>query len=129
MGGNLSVLTGILGSSYLPDFTGKILFVEEINEEVYRIDRMLTQLYLSGVLEKISGFVFGTCKKCDPEVPEHSLTFQQIMNDHIKPLKIPSFSGALIGHTDNQFTIPIGGKVRMDADNGIITLLEKPLSV
>ncbi len=127
VGGNLSVLTSMLGSRYLPDFNGKILFVEEINEEVYRIDRMLTELQLAGILGQINGFVFGKCKKCDPEDPEHSLTFQQLMDDHIKQLNIPSFSGALIGHIDNQFTIPIGAKARINSRLGTIEILEPPL--
>lgn len=127
VGGNLSVLTGVLGSDYLPNFEGKILFVEEINEEVYRIDRMLTELQLAGILDKIKGFVFGKCKQCDPEDPEHSLTFQQVMDDHIKPLGIPAFSGALIGHIDNQFTIPIGAKARINSRKGTIELLQPAL--
>ena len=63
VGGNLTVLAGMIGSDYLPDWKNKILFIEETGEEPYRIDRMLTQLKLAGVLKNINGFVFGKCVK------------------------------------------------------------------
>ena len=58
LGGNLSVLTAMIGSEYLPSFEGSILFLEDVGEDVYRVDRMLTQLKLSGILDQINGFVF-----------------------------------------------------------------------
>ena len=64
LGGNLTVLTTILGSPYLPDWDGAILFCEDVHEDLYRIDRMLTQLKLAGVLGRIKGFVFGSCSEC-----------------------------------------------------------------
>lgn len=123
-GGNLAVITNLIGSGYLPDWEGKILFLEETEEEVYRIDRLLTQLKLSGVLNKISGFIFGECVKCDPEEPEKSLTLQQVFDDHIKPLGIPAFYGSMIGHIENKFTLPIGIEAEMDAGTGMIRLSE-----
>src|SRR5690606_13394994 len=64
LGGNLTVLTALLGSPYLPDFSGAILFLEDTNEAPYRIDRMITQLKLAGVLDKVRGLVFGECTEC-----------------------------------------------------------------
>ena len=66
VGGNLTVFTAMLGSEYLPDWKNVILFVEDDSEQPYRIDRMLTQLKLAGILKKLSGFVFGKCTKCEP---------------------------------------------------------------
>ena len=66
LGGNLTVLTAIMGSPYVPDFDGAILFVEDVGEDIYRIDRMLTTLKLAGVLDRIRGFVWGTCSECEP---------------------------------------------------------------
>ena len=66
IGGNLTILTSILGSPYVPDMDGAILFCEDVHEEPYRIDRMLTQLKLAGVLGRIKGFVFGSCSECAP---------------------------------------------------------------
>jgi len=124
VGGNLTVLTAMLGSEYLPDWSGRILFLEDTNENIYRIDRMLTQLKLAGVLDKIAGFVFGKCTKCTPGDGYGSFTLEEVLNDHIRPLKIPAWSGAMIGHIDSQFTVPIGVRVAIDAERGTITMLE-----
>lgn len=124
VGGNLAVITNLIGSPYLPDWQNKILFLEETTEEVYRIDRLLTQLKLSGILEKLSGFIFGECVKCDPEEPEKSLTLMQVFDDHIKPLGIPAFYGSMIGHIENKFTLPLGIEAEMDASSGMIKLSE-----
>lgn len=123
-GGNLTVLSSIVGSEYLPDWKGHILFLEDINEEIYRIDRMLTQLKLAGVLEKISGFVFGKCTDCDAGSGFSSFTLEEVLNDHIRPLGIPAFHGSMIGHVKNKFTVPLGIEVEIDATQGVITLLE-----
>jgi muramoyltetrapeptide carboxypeptidase len=123
-GGNLTVLAGMMGSQYLPDWKGKLLFLEETGEEPYRIDRMLTQLKLAGVLDNISGFIFGKCVKCEAEEPEKAFTLQQVLEQHIKPLKIPAFYGAMIGHIVNKYTIPVGITAEMDASRGIIKLSE-----
>ena len=124
VGGNLTVLSGIMGSTYLPNFKNKILFLEEAKEEPYSIDRMLTQLKLCGVLDSISGFVFGKCAKCLAEEPLKAFTFDEVINQHIKPLGIPAFYGAMIGHIENKFTVPLGINAIINADKGSISLLE-----
>ena len=124
LGGNLSLLTAITGSEYLPDWEGSILFIEDVDEAVYRIDRMMTELALSGVLGKIKGFIFGRCTDCDPGRGFGSLTMEEMLAEHIDPLGIPAFSGSMIGHIDEQFTIPLGIDVEMDADAGSIRMLE-----
>ena len=124
LGGNLSVLAAIVGSGYLPDFKGSILFIEDVREEVYRIDRMLTQLKLAGILNQISGFIFGNCKDCDPGKGFGSLTLEEVFDDHIKPLGIPAWFGSMIGHMDKKFTVPLGIEAEIDAGAGRIKLLE-----
>lgn len=124
VGGNLAVLAGMMGSAYLPSWENKILFLEETAEEPYRLDRMMTQLKLNGVLDKISGFVFGKCVKCEAEEPDRAFTFKEVLEQHIKPLGIPAFYGAMIGHIEHKYTLPVGIKAEMDADAGTITLLE-----
>lgn len=123
IGGNLTVLTGLAGSPYLPDFRGKILFLEDVEEAPYRIDRMLTTLKLMGALDAIAGFIFGECTDCDPGEGYGSLTLDQIFDDHIKPLKIPAYRGAMIGHIREQFIVPVGGMVELDADAGSFRML------
>ena len=124
LGGNLSVLAGIIGSPYLPDWDGAILFLEDVGEDIYRVDRMMTTLKLAGVLDRIGGFVFGTCSECEPGEGYGSLTLEEVFDDHIKPLGIPAWQGAMIGHQTPQFTIPEGIPVEIDATAGRIRMLE-----
>ena len=122
LGGNLTVLTSLLGSDYLPEFDGAILFLEDIGEDVYRVDRMLSQLFLSGILKKINGFVFGKCTDC--EMSTYSLSLKEILDHYIKPLHIPAFYGAMISHEQQNLTIPVGVYASIDASNKSIKLLE-----
>lgn len=122
VGGNLTVFTALAGSPYLPDFSGKILFLEDVGEDPYKIDRMMSTLKLMGVLDKISGFIFGQCTDCEPSGGYGSLTLYQILNDYILPLKIPAYRGAMIGHIPKQFIIPIGARIAMDAGKGIFEM-------
>lgn len=124
VGGNLSVLVALAGSPYLPDFRGKILFLEDVSEAPYRIDRMFSTLKLMGVLDQVAGVIFGQCTDCDPGDGYGSLSLAEIFDDYLKPLKIPAYRGALIGHLREQFIVPVGGKVEMDADAGSFRMLE-----
>jgi muramoyltetrapeptide carboxypeptidase len=124
LGGNLTVLTAIMGSSFVPDFEDAILFVEDVGEDIYRIDRMMTTLKLAGVLDKLRGFIWGTCSECQPGEGFGSLTFEEIFADHVAPLKIPAWQGAMIGHRIPQFTIAEGVQVEIDATAGRIRMLE-----
>lgn len=123
LGGNLTVLTAVLGSPYVPSFDGAILFLEDVGEDLYRIDRMFTQLKLVGVLERIRGLVFGTCAECGPGEGFGSLTLEEILADHVKPLKVPAWFGAMIGHQMPQWTIPVGAEAEIDATTATIRLL------
>lgn len=122
LGGNLTVLTSMIGSTYLPSFDGAILFLEDIGENVYRIDRMLTQLKMAGILDQLSGFVFGKCTDC--EAGNNSLTLQQVLDDHVKPLQIPAFYGAMISHEDDNITLPIGIEAEIDSTRKTIHVLD-----
>ncbi len=127
LGGNLTTLTSMLDSPYLPSFKGAILFVEDVGENVYQVDRMMTQLKMAGILNQISGFVFGTCKDCtvgDGSTNYGSLTLMQVLNRQLKPLHIPAWYGAMIGHQSKIFTLPEGIPVTINADQGTITMLE-----
>ena len=129
LGGNLTVLTAILGSPYLPDWEDSILFCEDVREDLYRVDRMLTQLELAGILGKIKGFVFGGCSECGPGDGNYgALTLEEIFQDHIKPLGVPAWQGAMIGHAQPQWTLPVGAQVEIDADKATIALTESAVS-
>lgn len=124
----MTVLTALMGSDYLPDWRGHILFLEDTVEGIYRIDRMMTQLKLGGVLDQIAGFIFGKCTDCDANSGYSSFTLEEVLADHIKPLGIPAFQGAMIGHISHKFTIPLGVEAELDADAGSIQLLESAVS-
>lgn len=124
VGGNLAVLVSLAGSPYMPDFRGRILFLEDVSEAPYRIDRMLNTLKLMGALDQIAGFVFGECTDCSPGSGYGSLTLEQILDDYIRPLKVPAYRGAMIGHIREQFIVPVGGRVELDADAGTFRMLE-----
>lgn len=124
IGGNLSIISTLLGTAYVPSWQQAILFVEDINEEIYRVDRMLTHLRLAGVFNEIRGFIFGRCTDCNPGQGYGSLTLEQVLDDHIKPLGIPAWYGSMIGHIPLKFTLPLGIRARIDAIKGTIELLE-----
>ncbi len=122
LGGNLTVLTSMIGSEYLPDFKGSILFLEDIGEDVYRIDRMLTQLKLAGILKQLNGLVFGKCTDCSSG--PNSLSLKDVFDDHLSLLDIPAFYGAMISHEDDNITLPVGIQASINANEKSISLLE-----
>ena len=125
LGGNLTVLAALAGTPYLPDFDGAILFLEDVAEAEYRIDRMLTQLALAGILRRVAGVIFGQCTDCRASTPSYGgFTLSQVLKQHFEPLGVPAFQGALIGHVANQFSIPVGIRAEMDAEAGTIRILE-----
>lgn len=125
LGGNLTILSTLLGTPYVPDFTGALLFIEDTGEAEYRVDRMLTQLALAGVLRKVAGVIFGQCTDCTSDLADYSgFTVPQLLVQHLQPLGVPVFAGANIGHVYNQLCIPVRVKAEMDADAGTIRILE-----
>lgn len=131
LGGNLSVLTNLMGTPYFPtDWKNKILYLEDVGEKIYAVDRMMSQLQLGGILEEISGFIFGKCTECDPGGSSGygSLTLEEVIDHYVKPLEIPAFSGAMIGHINDNVTIPNGIEAEMDAEKGTIKLLSPAVS-
>ncbi len=123
IGGNLSVISAIVGTAYLGNLNGAILFLEDIGEDIYRIDRMLTHLKLAGVLDNLAGFIFGQCSGCSPGESYGSLTLEEVLDNQISDLKIPAWSGAQLGHVPTIWTLPIGMEVEIEATQGTIRLL------
>lgn len=125
VGGNITVMVSMIGTAYEPDWQDKILFLEETNEEPYRIDRMFWQMKQAGIFEKVKGIVFGSFNKCFPEEPEKSFTLHEVLEQHFKGLSIPVYMGATFGHMSPKFTLPIGVLAELDADNFTIRTLER----
>ena len=126
IGGNLSLLVTLLGTPYEPDFDGAILFMEDVSEPPYSVDRMLTHLWLTGHLEQTAGIVFG--KFTDDGYDSNTLSMEQVLRERCEPLGIPTLRGAMIGHIEDQTVVPIGVRARLDVDDGTLTLLEPAVS-
>ena len=124
VGGNLAVLAAMAGSAYLPSFDGAILVLEDINEYIYRVDRMLSTLKLSGALDRLAGVVLGAFTNCGPGDGNFgTATLDEVFDDAFLPLNVPVYRGAMIGHIKKKFTVPLGLPVEMDASAGTIRLL------
>lgn len=123
VGGNLTVLTSMIGTPYEPIWKDSILFIEEIGEEPYRIDRMLWQMKHAGVFSAIKGLVMGSFHDCFPEEPEKSFSLEEVLEQHFTDASFPVYGGATFGHMAPKFTLPIGVEVELDATNHSIKLL------
>lgn len=123
-GGNLSLICNTIGTPYAVNTKDKILFIEEVNEEPYKIDRMLTHLHLSGKLQQCRGFIIGQFRDCDFSEFKQSLTLSEIFENRILSLKKPTLTNFQSGHSYPKITIPIGAEVEIDLKNGKIHLLE-----
>ncbi|SDW20274.1 S66 peptidase family protein [Tepidimicrobium xylanilyticum] len=129
IGGNLSLIAATIGTPYEIDTRGKILLIEEIGEEPYSVDRMLTQLMLSKKLEEVAGIILGDFKDCDTKSSEYdnTLNLEQVIDDIIKPLNKPTITNLEAGHCEPVITIPLGIRARLDADKKELILLERPI--
>lgn len=121
-GGNLSVLVSMIGTPYFPKIDRGLLFLEEVGEEPYRVDRMLTQLKQTEVLQNCNGVILGNFRNCTAEEPDRSFTLEEVFQQHFGGFGKPVYYGAQIGHTVNKFTVPIGMLAQMDADEGTFQL-------
>jgi muramoyltetrapeptide carboxypeptidase len=128
VGGNLTVFSALAGSAYWPQLEGAILCLEDVNEEIYRIDRMLSTLALAGAFKKLAGVVLGNFTNCLPGEGFGSLTLDEVFDDYFLGLNIPVFKGAQFGHVKLKYTFPIGLPVEMDADAGTLQLLQSAVS-
>jgi muramoyltetrapeptide carboxypeptidase len=129
LGGNLCLVSHLVGTPYLPDLRGSILFLEDVEEAYYRIDRMLTQLWLAGALDGVAGMAFGKFTDCDPSPSFlQNRPLEDVLAERFRALGIPTISGVMIGHIDDQATLPIGCLAELDADAGTLTLLEPGVS-
>jgi muramoyltetrapeptide carboxypeptidase len=125
LGGNLCLMSHLCGTPYFPDLRGAILFLEDVEEAYYRIDRMLTQLWLSGALAGVAGVAFGKFTNCNPsQFFLQNRPLEDILAERCRALGVPAISGMMVGHIEDQTTLPVGCLAELDADAGTLTLLE-----
>ncbi len=123
-GGNLTLLQCLIGTRYFPDLDGAILFLEDVDEDLYAIDRMLAHLRMTGALRKLAGVIIGQFTEMKRSTDDGALGFDEVLATYLAPLRIPVAYGLPIGHVDDQWTLPIGIRVRLDAGAGEVELLE-----
>jgi muramoyltetrapeptide carboxypeptidase len=128
VGGNISILCASLGTPYQPSLKGAILFLEDLNEEPYRFDRMLTQLLNAGLLQQVAGVAVGINKNCkDPKAKnstEYRQTLEDVLKERLLPLSIPIVAGLPFGHVRHNATLPVGVLAKLDGEKGDLLISE-----
>jgi muramoyltetrapeptide carboxypeptidase len=128
MGGNLSILCATLGTPYQPDFRGRILFFEDVDEVPYRFDRMLTHLLNAGLLQQVAGVAIGQNRNCkDPKAArthEYRQTLEDVFKERLLPLRVPVLTGLPFGHVRYNATLPVGAKVTLSAQRRELRVCE-----
>jgi muramoyltetrapeptide carboxypeptidase len=127
-GGNLAVICGLMGTAFEIKTAGRILFLEDVSERVYRIDRYLAQLMLAGKLQSAAGILLGTFSYDDDEPPESQSAVTALLDEYCGRLKIPVLAGFPAGHAQYNLTLPMGALMEIDADRRQIKLLESPVT-
>lgn len=132
VGGNLSMICATLGTPYEIDTKDSIFFIEEVYEEPYKIDRMLTQLWLAGKLQDCNGLIIGRFKNLDTKknfFPNYQFTIRQIIDLRIKSLGKPSLMSVPIGHDGEIITLPVGTLAEINTVDKSVTFLEASTSI
>lgn len=127
-GGNLTLLQCLIGTPYFPELAGAILFLEDVGEDLYRVDRMLAHLRLIGALRRLSGVLIGRFTKLNRSGADGALGYDEVLADYFRPLGVPVAYGFPVGHIDAQWTLPLGVRVRLDAGAGEVEVLEPAVS-
>lgn len=124
VGGNLSLICSLLGTAYQLDTHGCILFLEDVDERPYRIDRFLQQLKLAGCFDQVAGVVLGAFTDCG--APDDTWTTEQVFAEHFASASFPVLEGLSAGHGDDNLTLPLGSEWRIDATAGVFRPLQEP---
>jgi len=130
-GGNLALVVSTLGTRYEIDTTDAILFLEEVNEEPFRVDRMLTQLWLAGKLQSCKGIALGNFRDCEARgtsISPVSFSLEQVFEQRLASLGIPVVYGLPFGHVRSKLTMPLGVQAELDATSKTIRILEPAIS-
>jgi muramoyltetrapeptide carboxypeptidase len=121
-GGNLALVAALAGTPYAPRLDGAILILEDVNEAVYRIDRMLTQLWLSGVLRNVAGIAFGGFTEIPDDPANAERPLQRVLEEFAARCGVPCVSGFPMGHVDDQNTYPLGAMATLNVDERVLTI-------
>ena len=123
-GGNLALLSSMVGTEFAPIFKNKIVFIEDVGEQPYRLDRMLTQLLQGTDLMEAAGIVLGVFNDCQPKSDTFSLSLEDALRDRLGGMGIPVVYGIPFGHVTHQATFPYGIAAKLDANQMVLSILE-----
>jgi muramoyltetrapeptide carboxypeptidase len=126
VGGNLAVFSRLVGTPYLPALDGAVLLLEDVGERPYQLDRMWTQLRLAGVLARVAGIALGEFERCEEKDADY--TSIQVLEDLAREANKPCALGFPVGHGQRNAALPLGVRVRLDADSGTLEVLEPAVS-
>ncbi|HEX6051852.1 MAG TPA: hypothetical protein VFZ21_21435, partial [Gemmatimonadaceae bacterium] len=124
-GGNLALLAALAGTPYAPRFERAIVVLEDIDEAVYRVDRMLRQLLMAGMLDGARALAFGACTNCPEASDDGARRLDDVVGETAELLGIPAVSGVPVGHIGEQWTLPLGAHAVLDADARTLTVLRR----
>ncbi|MEM9541363.1 MAG: LD-carboxypeptidase [Cyanobacteria bacterium P01_E01_bin.42] len=126
IGGNLSLIAALMGTPFEIETAGKILFLEDIGEGTYQIDRMLTQLRLAGKFAGVRGIIWAECNRCGTNSPNSTsiYTLGEVIDGILGSVGVPVLSGMTLGHTANKLTLPLGIEATLDAEAGTLEILD-----
>lgn len=122
LGGNLATLCHLLGTPYMPDFAEAIVFLEDVGEKPYRIDRMLTQMQMAGCFDRVAGLCFGTFENCG-----ESSDIARIIDERFGAMPVPVLSGFAMGHGSPNLALPIGLEALLDTDSASLSYGRAPV--
>ena len=127
-GGCLSLIVSLLGTPWEPDLRDKLFFFEDVHEEPYAIDQMLTHLLAAGKLQECAGIIIGELADCRQRTPTNTLHLGEIFDDLLRPLDIPTLYNLPIGHGKHIATLPLGVRARLDATAQTLQIIEAGVS-
>lgn len=127
-GGNLTLLQCLIGTPHFPDLDGALLVLEEVDEDLYRIDRILAHLRMAGLLAGVRGVLAGRFTGLERSTGSGAFGLDEVLDHYFGPLGIPAVHGLPVGHIDDQWTLPLGVRARFDADAGTVALMEGAVS-
>ena len=126
-GGNLTVISRSIGTGWQPDFRDKLIFLEDVNEPVYKIDGMLTQLEQAGAFDVCNGVIFGGFSGCGNAYPEYAFSVNEVIQNIVARHGKPVMTDLMCGHFLPMLTLPFGSGCKMDADKGTVEMVEIPV--
>lgn len=126
-GGNLSLIAALMGTPYEIQTEGRVVFIEDVHEAPYRVDRMLRQLKMAGKLDAPAGVILGQFRDCEPDEDDKSISLEEVFEDYFQEAPYPVLANFAAGHVPLNATLPLGAMAEIDAEALTVRVLENPV--